>query len=374
MAIIKMKPPKCGKMINLKYLLDYIMNEEKTAETLIYSQNCNADSAYEEMVLTKEFWNKTDGRQYCHIIQSFDPKQNITPEIAHEIGQRLLEEFSQFEGFEIVMATHRDKRHIHNHFAINSVNGRTGLKWEQRREDLIRLKEYSNRLCEEYGLTQIKFDDNRKNQSYGEWRNRKANSSWKRQLEKTICICLNVSESREQFFHAMNYYGYSVTWTNERKYITFTTPDGKKCRNSKLSNQEYFSKENMQRILDRNYQNGFVSKEKYNWCLAENLNSFVYTLSGFGKDCELPEYIEYPQLDGLTQTEQEIAIAEYLWYMEWLKKQAEYENQRDELSDFIDNVAEIFELMCEYNFVNCEEKVNEKYDYTDREDDEEWEL
>ena len=242
-------------MSAIRFIIDYIMNIEKTDEKLIFGINCNPHDAYQEMVLTKHRFHKTDGRQYCHFIQSFSPKDNVTPELAHEIGQRLVQEFSQFDGFEIVMATHNNKSHIHNHFVLNSVNAETGIKWEQKARDLYLLKQKSNDLCAEYTLAQISLGTNKRNQSYGEWKHSKSGDGWKASLEKNIRDCLSFCTSRPQFYHAMNDLGIDVKWTNERKYVTFTLSDGKKCRNSKLSNIAFFSKENMQSILDNNRDN-----------------------------------------------------------------------------------------------------------------------
>lgn len=367
MAIIKMKPPKCGKMIGLSYLLNYIMNEAKTDETLIFAQNCNADSAYAEMVLTKELWNKTNGRQYCHIIQSFDPKENVSAEQAHEIGKKLMQEFSQFEGFEIVMATHKDKYHLHNHYAINSVNSVTGYKWEQRARDLYALKECSNKLCAEYGLSQINLGTNKKNKSYGEWRNRKSNSSWKQKLECDIRICLNNCKSREAFFHAMNSYGYSVTWTNERKYVTFKLSNGEKCRNIKLSNPEYFSKENMQGVLDRNY------RKNTKLYFASRQDDFIRFLADtFGQDVSVPAFVDAPSLEGISNVEIEILMAKYIWAMEEISANKEYmqeeANRKQELDDFLNILDELLEIYCEYNFKNPEPEVTQ-YEKDDEEED-----
>lgn len=255
-----MKPPKVGKVSAVKFLIDYIMRVESTEQKLIYGMNCNPDYAYEEMLLTKHRWNKTDGRQYCHFIQSFSPTDDVTPELAHELGQRLINEFEQFQGFEIVMATHIDKNHIHNHFAINSVNAESGLKWEQKARDLYLLKERCNELCRQHQLSQIQLRGKEEkiqaktNQSYGEWKHRKANDSWKSALENHIKDCLSYCTSKPQFFHAMNERGIDVMWTKERAAVTFVV-DGTKCRNTKLSNPEFFSKENMQAILDSNKDN-----------------------------------------------------------------------------------------------------------------------
>ncbi|MDD2972305.1 MAG: relaxase/mobilization nuclease domain-containing protein [Lachnospiraceae bacterium] len=247
-----MKPPKVGKPNGLFFLIQYICKAEKTEAKLICGKDCDPANSYTEMYLTKQRFHKLDGRQYCHFIQSFSPKDEITPEQANEIGKRLMEEFSQFDGFEIVMATHKNRSHIHNHFAINSVNAVTGLKWEQKSPDLYRLKEFSNQLCREHGLAEIPLESKQQKQSYGEWQHRKDGTSWKAQLEADIRDCLSWCRSRPEFYHAINELGYQVTWTKNRKYITFQNADGKKCRNSKLSDPEEFSKEAMQQRLDNN--------------------------------------------------------------------------------------------------------------------------
>lgn len=252
MAVIRMKPPRVGKPSGLFFLIRYICDIEKTDDTLILGKDCNPKTAYSEMYLTKQNWSKLDGRQYCHFIQSFSPNDKVTVELAHQLGKRLIEKFSQFDGFEIVMATHKNRSHIHNHFAINSVNATTGLKWEQKAQDLHRLKEFSNLLCGEYELSQIKLRGDKQNQSYGEWANRKNGTSWKAQLESDIRDCLSWCRNRKDFYHGMNELGYEVTWKKERKYITFQNAEGKRCRNSKLSDPSYFSKENMQSIFDNN--------------------------------------------------------------------------------------------------------------------------
>jgi hypothetical protein len=268
------------------------------------------------------------------------------------------------------MATHKDKNHLHNHFAINSVNSETGYKWEQKACDLYALKKYSNKLCVEYGLSRINLGSNKKKQSYGEWRNRKHNSSWKQQLERDIRICLNNCVSREDFFHAMQERGYKVTWEHNRKYVTFTTPDGKKCRNSKLSSPEYFSKENMQGILDRNYRKNsklfFIEDKTY---FAEFLSDFL------GQDISIPSFINVPYLEGLSEVEKEIAIAKYIQSMEEVSADKEYmqaeANRKQEMESFLDILDMVLEGYCKYNFKNPEEEIPQ---YENDDDEEEWEL
>ena len=104
-----------------------------------------AQSAFNKMVNTKLQYRKTGGRQYYHIMQAFHPDEPITPETAHEIALRFAEE--NFPGYEVLVATHVDRHHIHSHFVLNSVNAETGLKFHSGNHEIQRLRDASDRLC-----------------------------------------------------------------------------------------------------------------------------------------------------------------------------------------------------------------------------------
>ncbi|WP_138206821.1 relaxase/mobilization nuclease domain-containing protein [Haloimpatiens lingqiaonensis] len=128
MAVIEFinRPNKSPK--SLKKVIEYILNPKKTKEQLIWGKDCNGDNAFIEMMAIKKSYGKETGRQYIHFVQSFAPYDKITPKIAYEIGKELCE---RFKDYQVVMATHIDRNHIHNHFVINSVNFETGYKWRQ---------------------------------------------------------------------------------------------------------------------------------------------------------------------------------------------------------------------------------------------------
>ena len=199
MAIIKMQPVKAGTSYSLKAILDYVMNPVKTQSGLLISaKDCMAECAYKQMLMTKLDYKQNTGRQYVHMIQSFSVDDKLTPEIAHEIGQKLL---TYFEGFQGVVSTHIDRKHLHNHIVLNSVNWKTGYKWQQTPKDLQQLKSYSDELCREYGLSVI--SSNRANgwKSYGENKALHENKCWKANLAKAITECIAVSTNREDFVH-----------------------------------------------------------------------------------------------------------------------------------------------------------------------------
>ena len=204
----------------LKTVLNYVTNREKTDDLLISGVQCSPETALDEFQFVKRKFRKEDGRQYYHIVQSFSPDDDITPEIAHEIGVRLAE---YFKGYQILVATHVDKGHIHNHLVMNSVSYQTGKKFHQTREDMLRVKAYSNRLCREYGLSVTE-----EKSSFGKM------PKWKQDLRNLAYRVACRTRSREEFIYEMEMHGYTVDWREGYKYITFTTPDGHKCRDSKL--------------------------------------------------------------------------------------------------------------------------------------------
>ena len=185
------------------------------------------------------------GREKLHFIQSFNPEDNLTYETAHEIANKMANEF--FNGFQVVVATHQDTEHIHSHFVVNSVNFETGKKIQFSQKELERLKQYSNKLCMQYGLSisqeKAKVDDIKIN----EYKAKQKGISWKETLEKDIDLAMGKAKNKHEFFKIMNSLGYKVTWTKERKNITYTTPLGYKCRDRKLHNEKYL-KGNRSRI------------------------------------------------------------------------------------------------------------------------------
>ena len=111
------------------------------------------ETAYDEMQTTKEVWSKTDGRTYKHYVQSFAPDEVITPEQAHAIAKEFVESCPQFNGFEVLIATHQDREHIHTHFIINSVSFEDGHKFQQKSTELQEMKDLSDKICLEHGLS-----------------------------------------------------------------------------------------------------------------------------------------------------------------------------------------------------------------------------
>ena len=105
----------------LQDVIDYAESENKTHQRYYVSGiNCNPDKAREEFVFTKQAFGKTDGIQAYHGYMSFPKDEPITPDEAHQIGIEYASEVWGDE-FEVVVTTHLDRDHLHNHFVINSV-------------------------------------------------------------------------------------------------------------------------------------------------------------------------------------------------------------------------------------------------------------
>jgi hypothetical protein len=230
MAIIK----AVSSRASIAKAINYVAQDEKTVHKLVSGISCNPKTAIEEMKATKALWNKTDGRQYKHFVQSFSPDEKVTPELAHKIALELAEK--EFKGFEVVIATHDDAEHIHTHFIVNSVNYENGKKFQQSKEDLQALKTHSDALCERNNLSICVKGSYVSTFEIGAYKaiQRAVEGNYKSYLVNTFLAVENARQtavSRENFIELMQEQGYSTAW---KKYITFTDKDGNRVRNSNL--------------------------------------------------------------------------------------------------------------------------------------------
>ena len=257
MAIIKAINSKSS----VKHIINYVSDKEKTTKELLTGKDCSSDSerAIEDMKTTKELYQKEEGRQYKHFVQSFNPEDNISPEKANKIGMEWAKE--NFKGYEVFVATHTDKDHIHNHFVVNAVNFETGEKFRQSRTDLKRYKEVSDRICEREGLT--KTPSNSKNITTFNSKKYKAieqalqgkKKSYLIDIGKTVEKNIHKSTSKEHFINNMESEGYRVKWSDTAKNVTFEDKEGHKVRSSNLEEtfkEEQFKKEEMLKTFENN--------------------------------------------------------------------------------------------------------------------------
>ena len=218
----------------------YVMQEKKTAwdgGPLVSGINCQPQSAYDDFLNTKLLYHKDGGVMFYHMVQSFPKGEAVDPQQAHEAARRLAE---YFDGCEVLICTHVDREHIHSHCIINSVNFETGKKLHMAKEQLQELMRRNDAICQEMGLPV--FDapmQQARGMSGAEYHTALKGQSWKLRLMNTIDECMKYAADKDAFVSLMASEGYAVRWESGRKYITYTTPDGMRCRDNKLHEEKY---------------------------------------------------------------------------------------------------------------------------------------
>ena len=225
----------------------YVMQEKKTTwegEPLVSGINCQPQSVYDDFINTKLLYHKEGGVMFYHMVQSFPKGAAVDPRQAHEAARRLAE---YFDGCEVLVCTHVDREHIHSHCVINSVNFDTGKKLHMAKEQLQELMRRNDMICQEMGLPV--FDaptQHARGMGGAEYHTALKGQSWKLRLMNTIDECMKYAANKDAFVSLMASEGCAVRWESSRKYITYTTPDGMKCRDNKLHEEKY-CKEAMER-------------------------------------------------------------------------------------------------------------------------------
>ena len=218
----------------------YVMQEKKTAwdgVPLVSGINCQPQSVYDDFLNTKLLYHKDGGTMFYHMVQSFPKGAEVDPRQAHEAARRLAE---YFEGCEVLVCTHVDREHIHSHCVINSVNFETGKKLHMAKEQLQELMRRNDMICLEMGLPVFEpTTQQARGMSGAEYHTALKGQSWKLRIMNTIDECMKYAADKDAFVSLMASEGYAVRWESGRKYITYTTPDGMRCRGNKLHEEKY---------------------------------------------------------------------------------------------------------------------------------------
>ena len=231
----------------MKSVMRYVSQLSKTlwnGQQLVSGIGCQPETAFDEFLSTKLPHHKDGGVMFYHMVQSFPKGADVDPRTAHEAARQLA---GYFEGCEVLVCTHTDREHIHSHCIINSVNFETGKKVHMADEQIQELRVRNDQICEELGLPKFQKDKQRQSRgmSNAEYYTADRGESWKFELMRVIDECMRYAASREDFLALLRAEGYGATWTDNRKSITYTTPDGRKCRDSRLHMTKY-RKENME--------------------------------------------------------------------------------------------------------------------------------
>ncbi len=227
----------------LNNVLNYVSKTEKTQsedKKYVTALNCSAPTVYQEFMATKNLYHKNNGRMYYHLVQSFPKGYDISPELAHKIAVEFSEK--SFGNFECVVATHIDREHIHSHIVFNSVSFTDGKKYRSNTESVKALMKLSDEICLKYGVPALEkpvFKKDSDTISDREYRCAVKGESYKLALMYVIDEMMKKAKSKQHFIRLMNQNGYLVRWEDNRKYITYTCPNGQKCRCKRLHERKY---------------------------------------------------------------------------------------------------------------------------------------
>ena len=250
MAYVKIKPIHS----NIDKALEYITNPDKTSNsTLVSSYGCSISPKVAklefELVNKKAIKKRKDSVIARHLIQSFSPEDNITPELANKIGQELAAEVLKNE-YQYVVATHMDKGHIHNHIIFNTTSITENKKYRSNKYTYKNIQKISDRLCIENSLNVIpKSIEERKGKSYKEYMETKKGSSWKEILKTDIDNTINKCSTFTEFIEEMKKQNYSI---KQGRYISFKHPNQEKFTRGKTLGEKYSEESIRYRISNPN--------------------------------------------------------------------------------------------------------------------------
>ena len=267
MAVTKIHPVKAtlGRAVN------YIINPKKTNEyALVDAIGCSPETAEFDFKSAIRFATEVEHPNLAfHLIQSFKPEET-DPETAHRIGLELCEKLFGNK-YSVVIGTHVDKHHIHNHILFCAVDNIEHKKYISTRSSYMRIRTESDKLCEEHGLSVIK-DEKGMSMSYKEWLEKHKGTSWKSKIRSDIKETIRASVSYDEFIVKMREKGYHIKGAapdgSEGKYISFQSPEngrwirGKETSTSKGLGKLFTREAIIKRIEERATARKDIIKEK----------------------------------------------------------------------------------------------------------------
>lgn len=262
---------------DLHQVIDYTSKDNKTEKKYyVTGINCNPDSAYEEMINTKKHFYKTDGILGFHAFQSFK-KDEVTPELAHNIGIKLATEMWG-DRFEVVVSTHLDTGIYHNHFVINSVSFRDGKKYYDNHETYAEMRHLSDSICNEFGLSVIKEHKTKKGIDYTKfYKQGIVKSNYHTLTKEDIDSAIKQAYSYNDFERILSAMGYDLIYRNNKLSVRHN-PYKKNIRLVRSYGDEY-SKDNIIKRINREIGNREaipISRHTYNKRYYYNANKHSF--------------------------------------------------------------------------------------------------
>lgn len=191
---------------DLSNTIDYASNKNKTEEQFyVTGINCDSKNVYQDMMLVKKAYNKIENIQGFHGYKSFKEGE-VTPDVAHKIGIQLANEMWGDE-FQVVVTTHLNTNHVHNHFVVNSVSMKDGHKYNYSNHEMARLRQTNDFICKEYGLSSLEEKVTRKNFDFSKYIN---HDNYSTRTQKDIDIAIKNSFNYQDFINNMKKMNYEV--------------------------------------------------------------------------------------------------------------------------------------------------------------------
>lgn len=307
------RPGKRDSAGSLKEAIDYALNRDKTEQIFFEDAiGCTLGNAYGDMAATKKQFHKTDKVQGYHLVQSF-AEGEVSPELAHLIGVELAERLLKGE-FEVVVTTHLNTSHYHNHLVWNSVSMVDGHKYRSNsRSYYTEIRKISDDLCRKYGLSIIQPGKG-KGKSYAEWMAEKNGKPvWRTAVRSDIREAVNQCLTWNQFVKEMENRGYA--WKLNRKYIALKAPGMERYIRLRSLGENYSETAIRQRILQpkKVYPVGPYQKTGKKRRKLTGLQALYYSyLYQMGVFPEKPKRIPYEVREDIRRLDQRLAQADFL--------------------------------------------------------------
>ena len=246
---------------DLSNLFRYVTREDKTDEKqYVTAINCLKEIALQQMIITKKQFRKTDGYIAWHGYQSFQPGE-VTPEQCHAIGVQFAKEMWG-DRFQVIVTTHLDKEHLHNHFCINSVSFIDGKKYNYDKREIQRLRNTSDRICEEHNLSIIKSPSTKTPRAIYQ-AEKKGEPTRYNLMKEAIDFAIAHSVDIKTFHQVMREQGYEVNLNRNRSYWTIKPIGAKKATRMFRLGEEYAHNRIKERIKQQNIYSGYYQYKEY---------------------------------------------------------------------------------------------------------------
>ena len=224
-------------------------DEKCFQSTCLNCANDSVEGLVQQFYVVRMAYNKNDNILSHHYVQSFSPNEKVTLEIAHQIGVELAEKVAP--GFQVIVSTHVDKDHLHNHIIINSVSMETGMKWKAGLKTRMNMRSESDKLCRQHGLTVIQKQSGLRGIDQATQKLAEKGKSWKVELCRALDEAVKQCSRKKEFIAFMKRKGFEIPRYTDR-HITFQKiGETKKIRADTLAEQfgDYYTKENMERLM-----------------------------------------------------------------------------------------------------------------------------